>query len=75
MRIPYTDPLHEQHVKDAIGKAQVIAERDRDLGGIGVIDFHDATVVVISAKIPYGEVFYTKQEHTGSLTPLHQVGM
>lgn len=52
-----TNEHHDRDVKELINVGIEKIERDGMLCGIGVIDFADATVVVISKVIPHREVF------------------
>jgi len=57
VKVLNSDPLHDDKVRHLIRSAMHHAEiHDLDLG-IGVIDFKDCTVVALSDRIPFGEVF------------------
>lgn len=51
------NPDHDFHVRQLIGLGMERIEREGLTCGIGVIDFADCTVVVISKVIPHKEVF------------------
>lgn len=58
---------HDDTVRDLIGAAMKYAD---DMGlqrGIGVIDFADCTVVVLSERIPAREVFVTERRGENSI--------
>jgi hypothetical protein len=59
--------LHDQHVKELVGVGIEKIARDNMNCGIGVIDFADATVVIISAVIPHGEVFVVNRMEENSI--------
>jgi hypothetical protein len=53
-------PGHDEKVRELIALAMEQIERKEMLRGVGVMEFDDATVVVISQVIPHREVFVTR---------------
>jgi len=62
-----TNEHHDRDVKELISVGMEKIERDGMRCGIGVIDFADATVVVISTVIPYQEVFEVQRRNENSI--------
>lgn len=58
---------HDDNVRDLIGQAQEHAGRLNLPHGIGVLDFADCTVVVLSRSIPSREVFVTERRGENSI--------
>lgn len=57
VRIATTELDHDELVKDAIARAQAICGTRRLPVGIGVLEYRDYTVVVISETLPDHTVF------------------
>lgn len=60
-------PDHDDKVRELISVGMEKVERDGLLRGIGVLEFDDATVVVISQRIPHREVFVTRRKGENSI--------
>jgi hypothetical protein len=58
---------HDDTVRDMIAAAQEHAGRHGLPHGIGVIDFADCTVVVLSKAVPSREVFVTERRGENSI--------
>jgi hypothetical protein len=58
---------HDDTVRDYIAMAQRHADTHGLMRGVGVIDFADCTVVVISASVPPKEVFVTERRGENSI--------
>jgi len=54
--VPWDFPEHDEAVKEIINVAFQYAEKMGVARGVGVIDFADGTVVVLSKTIPAGEM-------------------
>lgn len=69
MKVYWSDPQHDEHVKEAIVQAMRIAETREEFHtwGIGVIDFADCTVVTLLRVIPQGEVFVMERRDENSI--------
>jgi hypothetical protein len=66
-RVYHTDPRHDERVRELIAVGMERIDRLSMNAGIGVIDFADATVVVISQKIPHREVFEVQRPNENSI--------
>lgn len=66
-KVYYDDPEHDEKVRELIAVGMEKIERDGLMRGIGVMDFDDCTVVVISQRIPHREVFTTRLEGQNSI--------
>jgi hypothetical protein len=58
---------HDGKVRELIALAIEQVERKQLMRGVGVMEFDDATVVVISAMVPHHEVFVTRCEGQNSI--------
>jgi hypothetical protein len=58
---------HDDHVRDLIDQATKYADDHGLTRGVGVIDFADCTVVVLSQAIPAREVFVTERRGDNSI--------
>jgi hypothetical protein len=69
-KVYWTEPDHDGKVQSWIAVAMKQAERELAAGwqrGVGVIDFADCTVVVLSDTIPLGEVFVVQRKTENSI--------
>jgi len=66
-RVYHSDPRHDEKVRELIGVGMERIDRLSMNCGIGVIDFADATVVVISTVIPHHEVFEVQRPNENSI--------
>jgi hypothetical protein len=62
-----TNVNHDDTVRDYISMAQRIADERGLMRGVGVIDFADCTVVVVSASVPPKEVFVADRRTENSI--------
>lgn len=60
-------PGHDDKVRELIALAIEQIDRKEMLRGVGVMEFDDATVVVISRVVPHKEVFVTRCEGQNSI--------
>ena len=70
-KVYWTEPEHDDKVRAWVAVAMRQAEHDwTSVGrahGVGVIDFADCTVIVLSDKIPLGEVFTMQRKTENSI--------
>jgi hypothetical protein len=70
-KVYWTEPDHDEQVHRWIAVAMRQAEREwTGYGpgyGVGVIDFADCTVIVLTAKIPLGEVMEVNRRTENSI--------
>ena len=70
-KVFWDEPDHDEKVAAWINVAIRQAEREAQSGhpdkGVGVIDFQDCTVIVLSEQIPFGEVFVTQRKTDNSI--------
>jgi hypothetical protein len=68
-KVYWSDPQHDDKVQNLIGEGMEACMRIPDLWdcGIGIIDFADCTVVVITRAIPAHEVFVTNRRDENSI--------
>ena len=71
-KVFWDEPDHDEKVAAWINVAIRQAEREWQSGemvqrGVGVIDFQDCTVIVLSDRVPIGEVFVTQRKTENSI--------
>ncbi len=68
-KVYWTEPDHDGKVQKWIAVAMRQAEREmhHQQMGVGVIDFADCTVIVLTAKIPLGEVMEVNRRTENSI--------
>lgn len=66
-KVYHSDPRHDERVRELIAVGMERIDRLSMNCGIGVIDFADATVVVISSVIPAHEVFEVQRPKENSI--------
>lgn len=66
-KVYYDDPDHDGKVRELIAMGMELIERRQMTCGVGVMDFDDCTVVVVSQRIPHREVFETRLEGQNSI--------
>lgn len=67
VKVYWKDEKHDDKVIHAIGVAQSMIEERGILGGVGVIDFADCTIVVVSRALQTREVRVVERREENSI--------